>query len=65
MLPLDTKVRIVTDEFPHGKGLTGTVVGHNVPTPDSPAHLVFNVVQLDDSPTAMGFRTDELEVLGD
>jgi hypothetical protein len=65
VLPLDTRVRIITEEFPHGIGLSGKVVGHYLPNDDTPAHLAYNMVQLDGSPTRIGFRTHELEVLGD
>ena len=63
MLPINTRVRIITEEFPHGIGLSGTVVNHYLPSEDTPAHLAYNMVQLDSSPTRIGFRTHELEVL--
>jgi hypothetical protein len=63
MLPIGTKVRITTEEFPNGIGLSGTVVGHHRPEEDTPDNLVYNTVQLNSSPTRIGFRTDELEVL--
>ena len=66
MLPLNTKVRVITEEFPHGVGLKGTVVGHYQPYEDCPAHLCFNQVRLDGSKGGfIGFRTHALEVLSD
>lgn len=61
MLPLGTKVRIITEEFPHGIGLKGEVVGHYSPEPDK----TYNTVQITNSITRVGFRTDELEVVDD
>lgn len=63
MLPLDTQVRITTEEFPHGIGLRGKVVGHYQPYEDCPAHLTLNMVAIAGSKARVGFRSDELEVI--